>query len=155
MSMQTPPCPERSEACTAHESALSTSAWRCKRCLCGPGSSVVEHGFPAALLWSCLILAIGRPWWHRHGDCLKWLVRAVRAELECGPERNREADPGPQVHCPGFVTILMAPHPPGAADDVPDLLNGGVGNGFGDLAGLQLEVSKAAESAEVAQHPDR
>ena len=68
---------------------------------------------------------------------------------------RREADPGPQVHCPGFVTILMAPHPPDAADDVPDLLNGGVGNGFGDLAGLQLEVSKAAETAEVAQHPDR
>jgi hypothetical protein len=49
----------------------------------------------------------------------------------------------------------MAPHPSRAADDVPDLLNGGMGDGFRDFAGLKLEVSKAAKAAEMAQRPDR
>jgi hypothetical protein len=53
------------------------------------------------------------------------------------------------------VTLLMAPHPSRAADDVPDLLDGGMGDGFRDFAGLKLEVSKAAETAEMAQRPDR
>ena len=116
---------------------------------------MTKHGRPAALLWSRLLLATGRPWWHRHGDHLEWLVRAVSAELECGPEGNRETDTGPQVLCRGPVTLLMAPHPSDAADDVPDLLNGGMGDGFRDFARPKLEVSKAAEIAELAQRPDR
>jgi hypothetical protein len=40
-----------------------------------------------------------------------------------------------------------------AADDVPDLLNGGMGDCFRDLAGLKLEVSNVAETAEMAQRP--
>jgi hypothetical protein len=112
--------------------------------------SVPQQGRPAALLWSRLLLATGRPGWHRHGDHLKWLVRAVSAELECGPEGNRETDAGPQVLCRGLLALLMAPHPSRAADDVPDLLDGGVGDGFRDFAGLKLEVSEAAETAEMA-----
>src|SRR5690348_4654216 len=77
----------------------------------GLGRSVPKHGRPAPLLWPCLLFAPGRPWWHRHGDHLKWLVRAVSAELECGPEGNRQTDAGPQVLCRGLVALLMAPHP--------------------------------------------
>jgi hypothetical protein len=53
------------------------------------------------------------------------------------------------------VTFLTAPHPSLATDDVPDLLNGGMGDGFRDFAGLKLEVSKAAETAKMAHRPDR
>jgi hypothetical protein len=53
------------------------------------------------------------------------------------------------------VAFLTAPHPSHAADDVPDLLNGGMGDGFRDFARLKLEVSKAAETAEMAQWPNR
>src|SRR6266581_3701633 len=82
------------------------------------------------------------------------LVRAVGAELECCPEGNRETDAGPQVLCCSLLTFLTAPHLSLAADDVPDLLNGGMGDGFRDFAGLKLEVSKAAETAETAQRPN-
>src|SRR5215472_16588688 len=123
---------------------------RCETWLCCLGRSLPKHRRPAALLWSRLLLATGRPWRHRHGDHLQRLVRAVRAELECGPEGNRETDTGPQVRCRGLVALLMAPHPSHAADDVPDLLNRGMGDGLRDLDGLKLEVGKATETAELA-----
>jgi hypothetical protein len=48
-----------------------------------------------------------------------------------------------------------APHPSRAADDVPNLLNGGMGNGSRHFAGLKLEMGEAAEVIDMTQRPDR
>src|SRR5215471_9867434 len=118
-------------------------------------TAFLELGRPAALLWPRLLFAPGGPWRHGHGDHAKRLDGAVGAELEHGPEWNRETDAGPQVHRCWLMTFLTTPHLSRATDDVPDLLNGGMRDGFRDLAGLKLELSKAAEPAELAQRPNR
>ena len=107
------------------------------------------------MLWSRLLFAACGPRWHRHGDHLKRLIRTVGAELEGCPEGNRETDAGPQVLHRGLVTFLTAPHSSRATDDVPDLLNSGMGDGFRHFARLKLKVSKATETAELAQRPYR
>src|SRR6516165_9878383 len=89
-------------------------------------TAFLEHGRPAALLWPCFLFAPGGPRWHGHGDHAKRLAGAVGAELEYGPQGNRETDAGPQAHRCGLMTFLTTPDLSRAADDVPDLLHGGM-----------------------------
>src|SRR5690242_4483731 len=117
--------------------------------------SAPKHRGPGTLLWPRFVLAVGGPRWHRDGDHLERLTRAVGAELERRAEGNRQTDARPQVNYCRLLAFLPAPHPSRAADDVPNLLNGGMGNSSRDFAGLKLEVGEAAQAIDMTKRPDR
>jgi hypothetical protein len=94
-----------------------------------------------------LMLAVHRPWRHGDGDDGEWLTRIVGAELEGGPEVNSHAHARPQFHRGPIAAFLLAPHHSAPADDVPDLLDSGVGDGLRDFARCKLEVGEAARPA--------
>ncbi len=54
-----------------------------------------------------------------------------------------------------WLTIsLPPPYSSSSANDVPDFLHRGMGDGLGNLARLKLEVREAAKASDMAQRPD-
>ena len=115
-----------------------------------------NRGCPWAPLWPGLIITVERPRWHRDGDDPEWLPRVVAgAELECGAQGDGQAYPRCQFHSCRLIAILLPPHASRSTDDVPDLLDGPVGDSSGDLARFELEVRETAKVGDPAQRPDR
>src|SRR2546426_7495025 len=96
-------------------------------------------------------LALARPRRHRHAEHRERLV-AEGAELEVSAQRHGQAHARPQPH-DLLAGGLAAPHLAPAAQHVPELLDGPVGDPRGHLAGPQLEFGEAA-GGDAQQHPD-
>jgi hypothetical protein len=129
---------------------------RVRRPVIRAGSRAGNRGCPWAPLWLGLIVIVERPRWHRDGDDPQWLPGVVAgAELECGAEGDGQAHPGRQFYRYWLIAFLLPPHASRSADDVPDLLDGPVGDSSGGLARFELEVREAAKAGNPAQRPDR
>src|SRR5215469_2658062 len=93
------------------------------------GSRAGNRGCPWAPLWLGLVITVERPRWHRDGDDPQRLAGVVAgAELESGAEGDGQAYPRCQFHRCRLIAFLLPPHASRPTDDVPDLLDGPVGD---------------------------
>ena len=111
---------------------------------------MLERRGPGALLKPGFVLTAYGPRWHSDRHHPQWIVAILGAELEGGAQGDRQADSWLQFHTRWLLAVVPSPHLAGTADDVPDLLHGGVGDCSRYFARFKLEVSETAESSYLA-----
>jgi hypothetical protein len=59
-----------------------------------------------------------------------------------------------QLYYRRLAISLPPPYLSSSANDVPDFLHSGMGDGLGNLTRLKLEVREAAKASDMTQRPD-